>query len=124
MTSIPLPRPLPDVLATGAFLKNTLCAIQGRRAVITPAIGNLDNAADIAAFEQAAAGMGVAPRLIAHDLHPDFYSTRWALAQAAPSLAVQHHHAQISAVAAEHGHEGPLIGLALDGFGLGFFYPP
>jgi len=103
----------------GAFLKNSLCAIDGARAVITPAIGNLDSAEAIADFEQAAAGLELPPRLIAHDLHPDFYSTRWAQAQSAPSLAVQHHHAHIAAVAAEHGHDGPLIGLALDGFGLG-----
>ncbi len=120
---LPLPRPLPPVLAAGAFLKNTLCAIDGTRAVITPVVGNLDSAEAIRAFEAAAAAlmaeMSGPPRLIAHDLHPDFASSRWAQAQAAPALAVQHHHAHIAAVAAEHGHQGPLIGLALDGFGLG-----
>ncbi len=112
---------MPTVLATGAFLKNTVCAIDGDRALLSPAIGNLDSAEAIAAFERAVAdiGDGSTPRLIAHDLHPDFYSTRWAQAQSAPSLAVQHHHAHIAAVAAEHGEAGPVIGLALDGFGLG-----
>ena len=122
-TVIPLPRRMPDVLAVGAFLKNTLCAIRHDRATITPAIGNLELAAAIADFERQATGLigdlGLEPRLIAHDLHPDFYSTRWAEAHAAPAVAVQHHHAHIAAVAAEHGVEGPLIGLALDGFGLG-----
>lgn len=120
---IPLARPLPEVLGVGAFLKNTICAIQGDRAVISPAIGNLDSPEDIAAFESSTASLtqelGLAPRLVAHDLHPDFYSSRWAQAQSAPAVAVQHHHAHIAAVAAEHGHFGPVIGLALDGFGLG-----
>ncbi len=120
---LPLPRPLPPVLAAGAFLKNTLCAIDGAEAVLSPVLGNLDSAEAIRGFESAAAaltaGMSAPPRLIAHDLHPDFASSRWAQAQTAPALAVQHHHAHIAAVAAEHGHEAPLIGLALDGFGLG-----
>jgi hydrogenase maturation protein HypF len=122
-TIIPLPRRLPDMLGVGAFLKNTVCAVHGDRAVISPAIGNLDSAAAIVGFEGAVRdlvdALGLSPGLIAHDLHPDFYSTRWAQSQATPSLAVQHHHAHVAAVAAEHGHAGPLIGLALDGFGLG-----
>lgn len=122
-TVISLHRPLPPVLAAGAFLKNTLCSIEGCQAVISPAIGNLDSAEAILDFEAAADGlmaeMTAPPELFAHDLHPDFYSSRWAQAQKAPSLAVQHHHAHIAAVAAEHGHDGPIIGLALDGFGLG-----
>ena len=126
-TVIPLHRPLPPVLAAGAFLKNTLCCIEGCQAVLTPAIGNLDSADAIKHFEAAAEGlmaeMAAPPELFAHDLHPDFYSSRWAQAQKAQgkagALAVQHHHAHIAAVAAEHGHDGPIIGLALDGFGLG-----
>ncbi|PKU26546.1 hydrogenase maturation protein HypF [Telmatospirillum siberiense] len=125
MTSIAitLPHRLPETLAVGAFLKNTLCAIQGNLALITPAIGNLDSSETIATFERAAAELirtlGLKPALIAHDLHPDFYSTRWAEGQSSPALAVQHHHAHIAAVAAEHGLEETVIGLALDGFGLG-----
>jgi len=123
LTTISLPRPMPDVLAVGAFLKNTLCAIQGNRAVLSPVVGNLDSPEAIAAFEQAAIDLSqtldLKPTIIAHDLHPDFYSTRWAQSQATPPLAVQHHHAHIAAVAAEHGVAEPVIGLALDGFGLG-----
>jgi hydrogenase maturation protein HypF len=122
-TIIPLPRPMPDVLAVGAFLKNTLCAIHGDRAVMSPSIGNLDSPEAIAAFDQTAIDLsqmtGGKPALLAHDLHPDFYSTRWAESQTVSTLAVQHHHAHIAAVAAEHGLEEPVIGLALDGFGLG-----
>ncbi|MDR3440055.1 hydrogenase maturation protein HypF [Telmatospirillum sp.] len=122
-TRISLPRPMPAVLAVGAFLKNTLCAIDRDDAVISPPNGNLDTPEAIAGFETAAAAFaalpGWRPRIIAHDLHPDFYSTRWAEEQTAPALAVQHHHAHIAAVAAENGLFEPLIGLALDGFGLG-----
>lgn len=123
MITIVLPRPLPPALGVGAFLKNTVCTVAGTKALISPAIGNLDSAEAIGDFEAAVGRMRDAmaspPRVIGHDLHPDFYSTRWAQAQEIPALAVQHHHAHIAAVAAEHGVDGPLIGLALDGFGLG-----
>jgi hydrogenase maturation protein HypF len=114
---------MPAVLAVGAFLKNTLCAIDGDQAFLSPPSGNLDTADAIAAFEfqaaQFAARAGWRPEAVAHDLHPDFHSTRWAQSQPWPSIAVQHHHAHIAAVTAEHGLGQPVIGLALDGFGLG-----
>ncbi len=127
---IKLPRAGPSVLATGAWLKNTICITRGDEAFLSPHIGDLDNAATCAALvdmvSHLCAVLDVKPQAVAHDMHPDFFSTRIALEYAgAGSLpasaihAVQHHHAHIAAVAAEHGVDGPLLGLALDGIGLG-----
>lgn len=121
--SIPLPRPVLPVLAVGAFLKNTICVTKGDRAFLSPIHGDLGTPQAIAAFERSVeemtSGLGVQPVRVAHDLHPDFHSTRFAQGLAIPAVAVQHHHAHAAAIAAEHGVEGPVLGLALDGFGLG-----
>jgi hydrogenase maturation protein HypF len=125
--AIRLPRSGPPVLATGAWLKNTVCVTRGDEAFLSPHIGDLDNVPTCEALDEAAehllAILDVEPRACAHDLHPDFYSSRFAAGFAAkrgiPVLAVQHHHAHIAAVCAEHGHDAPVIGLALDGVGLG-----
>jgi len=124
---IRLPRSGPTVLATGAWLKNTICITRGDEAFLSPHVGDLANAATCGALLEMAdhlcAVLDVRPRAVAHDLHPDFFSTRFALGFAAerslPACAVQHHHAHIAAVAAEHRVDGPLLGLALDGIGLG-----
>jgi len=127
------PRPIalaedgPAVLAFGAFLKNTLCLTRGREAFLSQHIGGLDNPAAIAFQEEVAAHLTailtVTPEIVAHDLHPDYPSTRLALAYAAergiPAVAVAHHHAHLAALAAEYGITGPLLGLTVDGVGLG-----
>ncbi len=121
--TIALPRAVPPVLAVGPFLKNTICVTSGARAYVSAVHGDLGTSEAVAAFETSVealvAELGVKPVRVAHDLHPDFASTRYALALDLPQVAVQHHHAHAAAIAAEHGHDGAVIGLALDGFGLG-----
>ena len=118
---------LPDVLAVGAWLKNAACLLVGGVPQASAPHGDLsDPQACIALEASVAAWLRDASRpirAIAHDLHPDFFSTRLALRLAAelgvPAIGVQHHHAHIAAVMAEHAVTEPVIGLALDGVGLG-----
>lgn len=118
---VAVPRPLPSVLGVGALLKNTVTLLHGERALVSRSVGDLGTVAAVRAFEETVAALlnGLCPERVAHDLHPDFPSTRLALAMAVEPMAVQHHHAHVAAVMAEHGLEGPAAGLALDGFGLG-----
>ena len=117
----PLRRP---VLACGAQLKNTFCLAAGREAWLGPHIGDLDNLEATRAFEEQVERLqrflGIRPEVIAHDLHPDYASTRYALKRPEPlRVAVQHHHAHVASAMAEHGLEGPVLGLAWDGTGYG-----
>jgi hydrogenase maturation protein HypF len=117
----------PAILALGGNLKNTVCVMKGREAYLSQHVGGLDNAAAIGFLEETVAHLlgilDVQPACIAHDLHPDFASSHLALALAAqwntPAIAVAHHHAHIGAVCAEHGLQGAVLGLAMDGVGLG-----
>ena len=117
----------PVVLALGGHVKNTVCVVKGREAYLSQHIGGLDNAAAIGFLEETVSHLlgilDVRPDIIAHDLHPDYASTREALRLAqqwsVPSVAVLHHHAHIASICAEHGLDGPVLGLALDGVGLG-----
>ena len=123
---VPLACPAKPVLAMGAWFKNTLCATSARQALVGHSVGDLDTPEACINHEaQARALLAMAdkPLAIAHDLHPDFHSSRFAAALAAeigvPLIGVQHHHAHVAAICAEHAHDGPVIGLALDGVGLG-----
>jgi hydrogenase maturation protein HypF len=115
------------VLALGGWFKNTACVTRGGEAFVSAHVGDLDNAATCraldAAVEHLLSILRVRPERVAHDLHPDFYSTRLAARLAeregAALHAVQHHHAHVGAVLAEHRIESPVLGLALDGIGLG-----
>jgi len=126
-TLIPLAINGPAVLACGAWLKNTICLTQGDKTYISPLIGDLATADARRQLDKTVQRMcqdyPAPPEIVTHDLHPDFYSTQFAQAYAAqqeiPALAVQHHHAHIAAVCAEHKLIQPVLGLALDGVGLG-----
>lgn len=121
--AVQLPKPSPAVLALGAHQKVTACLTRGREAFVSQHIGDLDDAATFRFLEETIAHLSktleVEPAIVAHDLHPDFLSTRLAQSLGLPSVAVQHHHAHLAAVLAEHGRMKPTVGLALDGFGLG-----
>lgn len=120
-------QPLPAVLASGAWLKNTACLLDHGQVRWSALHGDLQDPAACRQLEASlralARGARAPVAAVAHDLHPDFYSTRIAVALAdewgVPAIAVQHHHAHIAAVMAEHGLDEPVIGLALDGVGLG-----
>ncbi len=120
---VPLPRAMPPVLGVGAYLKNALCLLQGDKAWISRENGSLDSPEAIASFQDTAQALIVAasvkPVAVAHDWHPDFACTRWAMERGIRAIGVQHHHAHVAAVMAEHGIDQPTLGLALDGFGLG-----
>lgn len=133
MTHYTLPHPAPaPVLAVGAWLKNRACLLRGTEVLWSEVHGDLSSptacealAASVSTLLAAAGGRVAA---VAHDLHPDFESTRQAVALAGrlgvPAVPVQHHHAHIGVVQAEQGHaehgrSAPCLGLALDGVGLG-----
>jgi hydrogenase maturation protein HypF len=127
---IRLARSAPPLLSMGAWFKNTVCLAQGDQAWVSHTVGDLFQAEACLAHEatarellQALDVVGRKPVAIAHDLHPDLHSTRFAVQLAAElgveAVGVQHHHAHIAAIAAEHGISGPVLGLALDGVGLG-----
>ncbi|MCL4186801.1 MAG: carbamoyltransferase HypF [Rhodobacteraceae bacterium] len=113
----------PPVLALGALLKTAPCVLRGDEAVAGQHVGDLTSAATIrflrAAAEHLCRLLDVRPAAVACDLHPDYPSTRLAAEFGAPVTGVQHHHAHLAAVAAEYRIAGPLVGLVLDGFGLG-----
>ncbi|HUM16677.1 MAG TPA: carbamoyltransferase HypF [Candidatus Nitrosotalea sp.] len=125
----PFPVRLPfesrPVLAVGAELKSAVCVTRGPYAFMSPHIGDLENLETYVSYqgmvERMAELFRVQPVALAHDLHPDYLSTRYALGlnPALPRVAVQHHHAHVAACMAEHRLTGPVIGVAFDGAGYG-----
>ena len=124
VTHLPSRRPL---LAAGADLKNSLTLVVDGEAFVSQHIGDLDDHASVCAFEQTAGDLltmyGVRPDelVVAHDAHPQYVSTRRALAwPAAASVAVQHHRAHVASVLAERGAlDARVVGVAFDGTGYG-----
>jgi len=112
------------VLACGAQLKNTFCIGRRGEAVLGPHIGDLDSVKIYrdyeAAIERLAQFLDITPEIVAYDLHPDYMSTRYALDRdGVTCIGVQHHHAHIASLMAEHRLQGPVLGLAYDGTGYG-----
>ena len=111
------------VLGVGAELKNTVCLLRDNQAFCSQHIGDLKNLEAYRVFQQTISQLGeifeINPTLIAHDLHPQYLSSRWAKEQKVPTLAVQHHHAHLAACLAENRQDGLAIGIILDGTGYG-----
>ena len=112
------------MLAVGGELKNTIALSRDNAVFLSQHIGDLDNPSAYRFFQDSIRHLEgileITPQLIVHDLHPEYLSTKWALAQAdLPKVAVQHHHAHLAAVTVENGIEEPCIGIILDGTGYG-----
>jgi hydrogenase maturation protein HypF len=121
---VPLEKESQPILATGGELKNTVCIIRGSEAFLSQHIGDLENLESYNFFGEALQHLQrvleVHPKVIAYDLHPDYFSTKWALDQQGVQLiGVQHHHAHIASCMAENHLDGKVIGIALDGTGYG-----
>ncbi|MFF9192720.1 carbamoyltransferase HypF [Streptomyces rochei] len=122
------PAPLPldartPLAGVGAQLKHTFTLAGDNRAYVGPHTGDLSDMATYEAFRRSYSDLkrltGIEPAVLAHDLHPGYLSTQWAREQPLRRIPVQHHHAHMAAVAAEHGLKGPFLGVAYDGLGLG-----
>ncbi|MCF6285429.1 MAG: carbamoyltransferase HypF, partial [Candidatus Hydrogenedentes bacterium] len=112
-----------DVLAVGGHLKNSVAFSKGGTIFPSQHIGNLENVPAIDAFQKTIGSMRglleITPKRVIHDLHPDYASTRFALKQGLPTVAVQHHFAHVLSCMAEHNLEGPVLGISWDGTGYG-----
>ena len=117
----------PPVLAVGALAKNAFCLTRGDEAYVSPHIGNLARTSVERQFKDSVDHMlrllEVSPAIVAHDLDGGSPATRFAMQysvrQGIPLLGVQHHHAHIASILAEHRVAEPVIGIALDGVGMG-----
>ena len=126
---VPAPLSLPvaaarPLLACGAEQKNTFCLARDERAWVGHHIGDLEHFATWEAFttgiDHFQRLFAVTPEVVAHDLHPGYLSTRYALAREDVELiGVQHHHAHLAACLAEHGVTGPAVAAIFDGTGFG-----
>ncbi|WP_114454106.1 carbamoyltransferase HypF [Halopolyspora algeriensis] len=126
-----VPQPIPlawdfprHVLACGAELKNTFCVAKQHHAFVSHHIGDLENHETLASFAEGIEHFRrlfeVDPRLVAHDLHPEYLSTKYAQGLDDVELVgVQHHHAHIAACLVDNAESGPVLGVAFDGLGYG-----
>jgi hydrogenase maturation protein HypF len=126
---VPASLRLPDgatrpLLACGAELKSTFCLAKGERAWVSHHIGDLENYETLRSFTEGIDHFrrlfAVTPEVVAHDLHPEYLSTKYALERDGVELVgVQHHHAHLAACLAEHGETAPALGAIFDGTGYG-----
>lgn len=128
---VPLPVSLPvatrPLLAVGGQMKCALTLARGKEAFQSQHLGDLEYRSGPEFFESALEHLqktfDIKPECVAHDLHPEYLSTQWAMDYARkhglPCIAVQHHHAHVASCMAEHGITDPVIGIALDGTGFG-----
>jgi hydrogenase maturation protein HypF len=122
---VKLPFKTKPVLALGAAEKNTFCVTRDEFAFLSQHIGDLENLDTLdhftATIDLYKRLFRVTPEIVAHDLHPDYLSTRYArqFEGVLPLVGVQHHHAHVASCMAEHGLTGPVIGVAFDGSGYG-----
>jgi hydrogenase maturation protein HypF len=122
-----LPFEVPQLLAVGSELKNTFCITNKNYAFLSHHIGDMENYETLKSFEKGVEHFEklfrVKPQALAHDMHPNYLATRYALERAEreniPAFAVQHHHAHIASCMAEHGLNHPVIGVSFDGTGYG-----
>jgi hydrogenase maturation protein HypF len=124
-SSLSLPDPaVRPILACGAELKSTFCLAKGNRAWVSHHIGDLQNYETLCSFTEGIEHFqrlfAIAPEVIAHDLHPEYLSTKYALERDGVALlGVQHHHAHMAACLAEHAEFARAIGVIFDGTGYG-----
>jgi hydrogenase maturation protein HypF len=115
--------PLPDMLALGGQLKNTVAISRGRNVFLSQHLGDLETEASVRAFRHEAAALqslfAIHPGRVVSDLHPDYLSTRDAHESGIPVTGIQHHWAHIASCVAENGLIGPLLGVSWDGTGYG-----
>ncbi|MGA7614404.1 MAG: carbamoyltransferase HypF [Thermoanaerobaculia bacterium] len=115
---------VPSVLAVGAELKNSVCITRGNEAMLSQHVGDIENLEAFRFFEEVIAHMKqvfeIDPEIVACDLHPDYFPSRWARSLEGKTIVeVQHHHAHVASCMAENGLTGKVIGIALDGTGYG-----
>ena len=113
-----------QILACGAELKNTICLTKGKNAIISQHVGDLKTEDSYKFFKQTVDHLqklfDIKPEIVAHDLHPNYICTQFAMElENVNKVGVQHHHAHIMSCMAEHGLDGPVIGLSFDGTGYG-----
>ena len=126
---VSLPREGPSILAAGSELKNTFCGVKGNLAFLSQHIGDLENYPTLETFQDSLEHFKQLfrsqPQGLAYELHSDYLASRYARSRAREegltAVGVQHHHAHIASLLAEHGHPGrtPVIGCSFDGTGYG-----